>query len=50
MVACFLGEWRSGLFGVGCCLGELSGLVFFLGDRCSGLEHSWWWYVWEARV
>ena len=39
MVACFLGEQRSGLFDVGCLLGELSGLVFFLGDRHSGLEH-----------
>ena len=26
--------------GVGCLLGELSGLVFFLGDWHSGLEHS----------
>ena len=48
MVACFLDEWQSGLFGkwpsgffgVGCLLGELSGLVFFLGDWYSGLEHS----------
>ena len=48
MVTCFLGEWKSGLFGewpsglfgVGCLLGKLSGLVFFLGDWCSGLEHS----------
>ena len=40
MVACFLGERESGLFDVGCLLGELSGLVFFLGDQRSGLGHS----------
>ena len=40
MVACFLGEWRSGVFDVGCLLGELPGLVFFLGDWRSDLEHS----------
>ena len=40
MLACFLGERRSGLFDVGCLLSELSGLVFFLGDWQSGLERS----------
>ena len=40
MVTCFLGEWQSGLFDVGCLLGELSALVFFLRHWRSGLEHS----------
>ena len=40
MLACFLGEQQSGLFDIGCLLGELSGLVFFLGNWHSGLEHS----------
>ena len=38
-MACFLGEWQSGLFDVGCLLGEPFGL-FFLEDQHSGLEHS----------
>ena len=39
-MACFLGKRQSGLFDVGCLLGEVSGLVFFLVDQHSGIEHS----------